>query len=45
MDQVVAQALTLYAKISGVRRSDLLTTYTSNQFTIEMPCPLFTLDD
>lgn len=41
MDQVVAQSLTLFSKISGARRSESITTYAPNRFSIELPCPLF----
>lgn len=40
MDQVAAQALTLYTKIAGLSRSESITTYKSNGFTVEMPCSL-----
>lgn len=40
MDQVVAQALTLYAKIAGLRRVEAVSTYHQNRFTVNLPCTL-----
>jgi UDP-galactopyranose mutase len=40
MDQVAAQALTLYSKITGVNRSEASSAYTSTHFGVELPCSL-----
>ncbi len=45
MDQVTAQALTLYARILGKTRAEAIDSYTPARFTIEMPCPLVTEQD
>lgn len=38
MDQVTAQALTLYARLTGQARSDALSSVAEQSFSIEMPC-------
>jgi hypothetical protein len=40
MDQVTAQALTLYARIAGLKRGESISTFTPNRFQIELPCSL-----
>ena len=40
MDQVTAQALTLYAKISGKPRAEAIKAYENTSFMIDMPCPM-----
>ncbi len=40
MDQVAAQALTLYAKITGIPRNESISAYSANRFRIELPCSL-----
>ncbi|MGE5223224.1 MAG: UDP-galactopyranose mutase [Omnitrophica WOR_2 bacterium] len=40
MDQVAAQALTLYARITGLNRSESISTYKTNGYTVDMPCTL-----
>jgi UDP-galactopyranose mutase len=40
MDQVTAQALTMYARITGLQRSESITTYTPSRFIVDMPCTL-----
>ncbi|RPI23992.1 MAG: hypothetical protein EHM70_21800, partial [Chloroflexota bacterium] len=40
MDQVTAQALTLYARITGASRPDAISKHTSSSFHIELPCSL-----
>lgn len=40
MDQVVAQALTLYSRLAGVRRIESASTYTNNKFFVDIPCNL-----
>jgi hypothetical protein len=40
MDQVTAQALTMYAKIAGLQRSESISTYVPDRFLIELPCSL-----
>jgi UDP-galactopyranose mutase len=37
MDQVTAQALTLYARIAGLQRSESALAFTPQRFTLEMP--------
>ena len=45
MDQVTAQALTLYARITGRKRGESLDTFTPNRFQIEMPCSLLIMQE
>jgi len=40
MDQVTAQALSLYTRISGVPRSETISVYHPSRFQVEMPCSL-----
>lgn len=40
MDQVTAQALTLYAKISGQPRAEAIKAYDNASFLVDMPCPM-----
>ncbi len=40
MDQVTAQALTLYARINGISRSESINRYTSDSYSMDMPCSL-----
>ncbi len=40
MDQVTAQALTLYARIMDMPRPEALTAHSNNPFQIDMPCSL-----
>lgn len=45
MDQVTAQALTLYSRICGVSRAESASSYTPGRFTIQIPCSLLTPPD
>ena len=40
MDQVTAQALTIYARTTGQSKEDAVSAYTSSHFSIVMPCPV-----
>jgi UDP-galactopyranose mutase len=43
MDQVTAQALTLYARLTGKRRRDALDLFTRRQFQVPLPCSLLSI--
>ena len=40
MDQVAAQALTLYSKLTGQKRNEATAAYVNSRYSIEMPCPM-----
>jgi UDP-galactopyranose mutase len=42
MDQVTAQALTLYGKLAGLKRGQEIKTYEQHHFSLWVPCPLLT---
>jgi hypothetical protein len=44
MDQVAAQALTLYAKIAGINRAEASSSSASTRFSLEMPCSILMQD-
>lgn len=45
MDQVAAQALTLYAKIAGLPRNESISSFANGRFMMEMPCSLMMSED